>query len=108
MQVHTSEILDSQKYITYRLREIYYFYVCLSDGNRFTGDIHSAWAACVYGTTGSLVIIQSTGAVTNGTHGYEEACQLFVYIPQQLHVSYILKRIEVFFFIVVVNNNDND
>ena len=60
------------------------------------------------GPQGGLVIIQSTGAVTTGTHGYEEACQLFVYIPQQLHVSYILKRIEVFFLIVVVSNNDND
>lgn len=49
------------------------------------------------GPQGGLVIIQSTGAVTTGTHGYEEACQLFVYIPQQLHVSYILERIEVFF-----------
>ena len=59
------------------------------------------------GPRGGLVIIQSTGAVTTATHGYEEEHQLFVYIPLQLHVSYILKRIEVFFFlIVIVNNND--
>ena len=50
------------------------------------------------GPRGGLVIIQSTGAVTTATHGYEEEHQLFVYIPRQLHVSYILKRIEVFFF----------
>ena len=50
------------------------------------------------GPRGGLVIIQSTGAVTTATHGYEEEHQLFVYIPLQLHVSYILKRIEVFFF----------
>ena len=54
VQIHTSEILDSQKYITYRLREIYHFYVCLSEGNHFTGDVYLAWAACVYGTTGRL------------------------------------------------------
>ena len=33
-----------------------------------------------------------------------------MYNPQQVHVSYTLKRIEVFFslFVVVVINNNND
>lgn len=59
---------------------------------------------------GGWVIIQSTGAVTTATRGYEVAVQLFVYNPQQVHVSYTLKRIEVFFslFVVVVINNNND
>ena len=28
------------------------FYFCLLDGNQSTSDIHSAWAACIYRTTG--------------------------------------------------------
>ena len=28
MQIHTNKILDLRKYITYRLREMYHFYVC--------------------------------------------------------------------------------
>lgn len=80
------------------------------DGNHLTGGEHSAWAACVYRTSGGWVIIQSTGAVTTATRGYEVAGQLFVYNPQQVHVSCTLERIEVFFslFVVVVINNNND
>ena len=51
MQIHTNKIFDLRKYITYRLREMYHFYVCFSDGNHLTGDVHSAWTACVSGTT---------------------------------------------------------
>ena len=29
-----------------------YFYFWLLDGNQSTSDIHSAWAACIYRTTG--------------------------------------------------------
>ena len=57
---------------------------------------------------GGWVIIQS---VTTATRGYEVAGQLFVYNPQQVHVSYTLKRTEVFFslfVVVVINNNNND
>ena len=50
MQIHTNKILDLRKYITYRLREMYHFYVCFSDGNHLTGDVHSAWTACVFRT----------------------------------------------------------
>lgn len=58
------------------------------------------------GPQGGLVIIQSTGAVTTATHGYEEERQLFF----TFHCNYTWvvswRGLRFFFLIVIVNNND--
>ena len=53
--------------------------------------IQSGWPAFT-GPQGGMVIIQPTGGVTTTTPAYLAVAQPQVYVQQQVHVSYILKK----------------
>ena len=107
MQIHTNKILDSRKYITYRLREIYHFSVCLSDGNHLIGDVHSTWAACVYRTTGRLGYHSVNWCSYNcNTRLRRRAPAVCLHSTATTRELYLEEDWGFFFLIVIVNNND--
>ena len=53
--------------------------------------IQPGWPAFT-GPQGGMVIIQPTGGVTTTTPAYPAVAQPQVYVQQQVHVSYILKK----------------